>query len=55
MNGLWYFIEKNGRNIWSYKRLQSAVDRYEIVCSRSFRGHDVVRLVREDGVILRDF
>lgn len=55
MAGLWYFIEKNGRNVWSYKRLQSAVARFELVCSHSFKDHDVVRLVREDGVILREF
>lgn len=55
MNGPRYFIEKNGRNIWSYKRLQSAIDKFELVCERSFKHEDVVRLVTENGDVIRTF
>lgn len=55
MKGPRYFIEKNGRNIWSYKRLQLAIDKYELVCERSFKNEDVVRLVTENGDVIRTF
>lgn len=55
MKGTRYFIEKNGQNIWSYKRLQLAVDKFELVCERSFKNEDVVRLVTDDGEVLRTF
>lgn len=55
MKGPRYFIEKNGRNIWSYKRLQLAIDKYELVCERSFKHEDVVRLVTENGDVIRTF
>lgn len=55
MKGPRFFIEKNGRNIWSYKRLQIAIDKFELVCERSFKHEDVVRLVNEDGEVLRQF
>lgn len=55
MKGTWIFILKNGRRIWSYKRLDAAIRRFDIICSRSFKGDDVVRIVDEDGNVLREF
>lgn len=55
MKGKWYFIEKNGRVIWSYKRMESAVRRFELVCSRSNVYDDIVRLVDEDGRLIMEF
>ena len=55
MKGERYFIEKNGRLIWSYRRMATAVHRFDIVCERSFKGSDVVRLVSECGEVLREF
>ena len=55
MKGDWFFIEKNGRIIWSYKRMQTAIRRFDIVCERSFKHDDVVRLISEDGEVLREF
>lgn len=41
--------------LWSYKRLQLAIDKYELVCERSFRHEDVVQLINDDGEVLREF
>lgn len=54
MKGKWLFIIKNGRVIWSYKRMESAVRRFELVCSRSIVDDDVVRLVDEDGQVIKE-
>lgn len=55
MKGPRYFIEKNGKNLWSYKRFQLAIDKFELVCERSFKNEDVVRLVTENGDVIRTF
>lgn len=55
MKGPRFFIEKNGRNIWSYRRFELALDKYELVCERSFKNEDVVRLVTENGDVIRTF
>lgn len=52
---LFHSSMKNDRNIWSYKRLQLAIDKYELVCKRSFKHEDVVRLVTENGDVIRTF
>lgn len=49
-----YFIEKNGRLIWSYRRLEVALRRFDIVCDRSFKGSDIVRLISEDGEVIKE-
>ena len=54
MRGKWYFIEKNGRVIWSYKRMESAVRRFELVCSRSNMYGDIVKLVDEAGQVIKE-
>ena len=55
MHGTWIFIEKNGRRIWAYKRLDVALRRFDIVCSRSIKYVDRVRMVDEVGRVLREF
>lgn len=55
MKGNWIFIEKNGRRIWSYKRLGPAYRRFDIVCDRSIKYVDHVRMVDELGHVLREF
>ena len=55
MNGEWIYIEKNGRVIWAYKRMQSAIRRFELVCERSFKGEDVVRMISESGEVIKEF
>lgn len=55
MKGIWIFIEKNGRRIWSYKRLDAALRRFDIVCAGSIKYVDHVRMVDEVGRVLRVF
>lgn len=49
-----YFIEKNGRLLWTYRRLELALRRFDIVCDRSFKNYDVVRLISEDGEVIKE-
>lgn len=55
MRGKRFFIEKNRRIIWTYKRLDPAIRRFNLVCSGSNRNVDIVVLYDEDGEIFREF
>lgn len=51
---MWYFVVKNGKAIKAYKSESRALDYADTKVSFNSL-HDVLRVVREDGEILKEY